>query len=819
MIDILTEAWRGFIRWPIRTLAPAFGMMVGIGALVALVSTEGTWQRATQKSFMGAGFDRVEVVGPRRDVKLRRRDLTVEDAQALRRECDALKQVAWATIGPHADTYVRGQKPSGAFLYGVSESYAKVQGWGIRTGRRFTPEDYAQRARVCALTPMAARRIAGTDQAAGQQVRVNGVDLAIVAVLQVPSEVEVDYDGLIVVPDVLVPQVARGEKSGLAITALARDFASVGEAHRQINRLLSARLGARGKAEFCYSDHQRLQDLLAARGRIRIFIAAAVALMLATAGLGITTVLLVAVADRSRELGAKRALGATARRLRAEVMTEGAFIALAGAFGGIVLGLALTFVLWQCLTGVQDSAFLMNQGELRDALALPAGFFPSISWQALLLAVVMALLTSLAASAVAASAVDRVAPSALMRAASRVRAGVAVPLTVLQGALGIAVALVLVSLFQGLGKEELRQIRQGMETDRISVWPRGVHADKQLAMDVGATASARAQALFMSEGEVKALAAEMPEVLRVAARLPINKPGVSYRGKAAKNGSASAVTSAYFAAFRYRHGTLGEGRLPTAQEFALGARVCVLDKATRAELFGSRPAVGQQVRIAGVPFTVLGVLDKDSQCFPGGSAFFPVRAALRSWVAGEGSAPSIVFQLRDERHYAEAAAQIRRALYPRLGLKPGEEPFMYIPAQEAHDAMVQISHLSVRAAIPGLLAVWIAAVGLLNLLLIAVHEDINEVGLRRALGATGGVIARSYLWRGLRLAVGSGVLGIGVGALAAYLLGLASGIPALVPARWMLFSAGILTAAGTGATLLPAAVASRVHPAEALRYE
>ncbi len=144
---------------------------------------------------------------------------------------------------------------------------------------------------------------------------------------------------------------------------------------------------------------------------------------------------------------------------------------------------------------------------------------------------------------------------------------------------------------------------------------------------------------------------------------------------------------------------------------------------------------------------------------------------------------------------------------------------MYVPAQEARDAMAQINHLSVRAAIPGLLAVLIAAVGLLNLLLIAVHEDINEVGLRRALGATGGAVAKSYLWRGLRLSVGSGVLGIGFGVLAAYLLGLASGIPALVPTRWMLFCAGILTVAGAGATLLPAAVASRVPPATALRYE
>jgi putative ABC transport system permease protein len=126
---------------------------------------------------------------------------------------------------------------------------------------------------------------------------------------------------------------------------------------------------------------------------------------------------------------------------------------------------------------------------------------------------------------------------------------------------------------------------------------------------------------------------------------------------------------------------------------------------------------------------------------------------------------------------------------------------------------------AVRGAVGALAVLLVALIGLINMLLVSVHEDMREVGVRRALGAQRPHVLLHFLSQGVLLSAVGAAVGLGIGASFCWATRTWAGLPLSVSIFWAVAGAVATLIAGTVVSLIPAVVAARAHPVEALRYE
>ena len=296
---------------------------------------------------------------------------------------------------------------------------------------------------------------------------------------------------------------------------------------------------------------------------------------------------------------------------------------------------------------------------------------------------------------------------------------------------------------------------------------------------------------------------------------------------------------------------LALGRCFDDREVRSGAKVCVIGQTVVDELFGTRYPIGEEVRIANVPFKVIGVL------YPKGANLLGVDQddiVLAPWttvkarVSGEGvsesqialqrdnssrqrvpdstqrirseSIHSIIVQAKSTEAVQSGIREVESLLRERHRLSPSQTDFRVHDMAEASNALSNVVKLMAALALSvAAVSLAVGGVGIMNIMLVSVTERTREIGLRMAVGAKARDILRQFLTESVVLCLVGGLAGVIVGRGVSLLVGKIMDWPTQPSILAAVIAVAVSMAVGVTFGYYPAYKASKLNPIEALRYE
>jgi putative ABC transport system permease protein len=383
--------------------------------------------------------------------------------------------------------------------------------------------------------------------------------------------------------------------------------------------------------------------------------------------------------------------------------------------------------------------------------------------------------------------------------------------------IGVAAVIALLSIGEGARAEITSQI-QGIGSNLIYVYP-GAQT-----MRPGSTSSSSAAVLTLKDAAAIADPLNCPNVAAVAPEYN-NSATVAYGSEKLVN-RVVGTTSDYS---RIRNAAVGEGRFLEPDDVTTMSRVAVLGSQTAVDLFGGQSPPGQTVKINGIPFRVVGVMEEQGGMGPTGSAdtqvYVPITTAqTRLFSArtntGEEKVSNINVMVVDEQSMNAATQEITDILRVQHKIQYQEDDFTIMSQQDMLSMMDQVtSILTIFLGAIAAISLLVGGIGIMNIMLVSVTERTREIGIRKAVGAKRHDILTQFLIEAVVLSFIGGLMGIGLGAGLAQLVNLTGVFTTVVSTNSVLLAVGFSLGVGLFFGIYPSSRAAGLHPIEALRYE
>ncbi|MGE0404737.1 MAG: ABC transporter permease [Candidatus Korobacteraceae bacterium] len=350
-ISIVRDSFRAY---RVRFLLTALGMVMGTASLILVVTVGLTGKQyiISQIQNIGANMIYVEFEGAAERVGQVDADfLTIHDLAAVRQQVSGIQAASPMVALSDAVSTGSGRERD-VLILGVSDEYRIVRSLTVLAGRFFDKEDVRMRNKVLVVTQEFARQQYGSEQAAvGSVVRISGLPFTIVGVFKESVETfgqsEINTNSL-VMPYTVARYFVNSDRVKQLFFSAA-NAADVPSITREIEKVVVAR--HRAESEYKVSN---LTELISVADRVANALTIVLLLIstitLAVSGVGIMNIMLASVSSRIREIGVRKAIGATTHDIRFQFLAEAVFISLLGGLIGIAMGLSVPLSL-RFLTG------------------------------------------------------------------------------------------------------------------------------------------------------------------------------------------------------------------------------------------------------------------------------------------------------------------------------------------------------------------------------------------------------------------------------------------------------------------------------------
>jgi putative ABC transport system permease protein len=345
MGEILSFAYDTFCANKMRFILTALGMVIGSASLILVVTIGLTGRQYVLNQIQAIGTNEIWAEHPTSGQSVSNSapdPLTLDDVAAVQRSVSGVA-AASPVLDLHERIQVGGGNEKDVLILGVYPDYLRVRNLVLPSGRFFDQEDSQVHNKVGVITDKMATAIYGSPQAAvGKIIKLTGLPFTIIGTFR--ERVDTFGQSEIVDDTMLIPySVSRyfTETPNLKMAYFSmEDPSMVVPATAQILRVLKSR----HRAESVYSV-QNLNSLLDMADRITIGLTWVMLLVsmvtLLVSGIGIMNIMLATVSARTREIGIRKAVGATNREIRFQFLSEAVLISLIGGVVGIIVGLAI----------------------------------------------------------------------------------------------------------------------------------------------------------------------------------------------------------------------------------------------------------------------------------------------------------------------------------------------------------------------------------------------------------------------------------------------------------------------------------------------
>ena len=271
--------------------------------------------------------------------------------------------------------------------------------------------------------------------------------------------------------------------------------------------------------------------------------------------------------------------------------------------------------------------------------------------------------------------------------------------------------------------------------------------------------------------------------------------------------------------------TLAGGRNFNKIDVQSGRSICILGNSVAQKLYGdnTRRALDKIINVAGIKYRVIGVLkDKGSSSFfNADNIVLTTYNNIRRLFPTDGTTYTIGVMVNDIQDMEAAIGEAKGTFRPIRKVAIDEDDNFYIDKSDsiAQVFMNSLGAITTAAAFIGLITLIGAAIGLMNIMLVAVNERTREIGLIKAIGGTRKSIRSQFLFESVLISLIGALFGIILGVLIGNVVGMLLHTGFVVPWGWVVLGIVVCSAVGLFAGLYPAIKAARLDPIVALRYE
>ena len=437
----MQTALRALRRNVMRAVLTTLGIVIGIGAVITMMEIGHGSSTAIQKTVASMGANQIMVFpGSSSNAGVRfgagsSVTLTPDDAEAIARECPAVRFVA-PVERDRTQLVYNGKNWQPNFVFGTTPDYLGVRDWPLAEGEMFSDRDVRNTSKVCVLGQTVVRELFGDEPPVGKEVRVNNIALTVVGVLAAKgaSTFGSDQDDVLMAPWTTIefrvdsnPAQGGAASSGGAsletqnslsalypsegvqlypeksaaqaadhpvtmrftnidqISASAVSAEMVPVAIEQITQVLREkhRIRPGDPDDFVVREMTEFTDQLSSISRLMATLLLSVAaISLVVGGVGIMNIMLVSVTERTREIGLRMAVGARARDILRQFLVESVLLCLAGGTLGIMLGMGSSYLVTYFLGWPTESspAAVVAAVIVSATVGIVFGYYPA--WKA-----------------------------------------------------------------------------------------------------------------------------------------------------------------------------------------------------------------------------------------------------------------------------------------------------------------------------------------------------------------------------------------------------------------------------------------------------